>query len=421
MGKLDLHGVKEDTLRFSFPEVHPLAFLDVALQRTLRIPDDGKNYPFPPGLGNFPVRRVDDFADRVPKEWVEHGGLIMPMYQSEAMWVAFTSGYVANRQQSYPFAVKISTGKVSALTGKKWKAGLRPKDYCVAPSPQKWIDGFMKDEGVISQFVAAPLGAGYSVEEQVTDKAEHGGLQIQVFPMKWAAFKKRFQKIKVQQQRMRSRGGPPIGSKGGGVNYSSPGIYTMDHAPTKGGMHTNSTKGAPRSRGIEETTCSTSFSSSSPFMESSLRSLNAMEQEFAPMNMVQDMSLAAGGSMVQEIYADPFDINDWDTSAPVRCFLHLANSMVWETLTGQLPPYPPHTAATYAARGLPWYDYYVEDSPSLGAAKRLDGVKTVAELDAEKAGAPVLPENTSAMIAKHQVKKIPRTASPRSGADWWGK
>jgi hypothetical protein len=32
------------------------------------------------------------------------------------------------------------------------------------------------------KFVAMPLGQGYTVEEQITGKAEHGGLQIDVFP-----------------------------------------------------------------------------------------------------------------------------------------------------------------------------------------------------------------------------------------------
>jgi len=40
----------------------------VSFQRTLRIPDDGKDYPLPPGLGRFPVHQVDDF-DGVPDQW----------------------------------------------------------------------------------------------------------------------------------------------------------------------------------------------------------------------------------------------------------------------------------------------------------------------------------------------------------------
>ena len=39
----------------------------VSFERTLRIPDDGRDYPLPPSVGQFPVRRVADYADRVPR------------------------------------------------------------------------------------------------------------------------------------------------------------------------------------------------------------------------------------------------------------------------------------------------------------------------------------------------------------------
>ena len=58
--------LKNDTLKFSFPEVHPEARLEIDFQRTLRIPDDGDTYPLPPGLGRFPLRHVDDHAANVP-------------------------------------------------------------------------------------------------------------------------------------------------------------------------------------------------------------------------------------------------------------------------------------------------------------------------------------------------------------------
>ena len=53
-------------------------------QRTLRIPDDGKTYPLPPGLGKFPVCRVEDYRDTVPASWLKHGGVFIPMYQRKA-------------------------------------------------------------------------------------------------------------------------------------------------------------------------------------------------------------------------------------------------------------------------------------------------------------------------------------------------
>ena len=40
--------LRRDSLIFSFPEVHPNAHLTIEFQRTLRIPDDGKDYTFPP-------------------------------------------------------------------------------------------------------------------------------------------------------------------------------------------------------------------------------------------------------------------------------------------------------------------------------------------------------------------------------------
>lgn len=43
---------------------------------------------------------------------------------------------------------------------------------------------------MVRQFVAMPLGEGYSAEEQLTGAAEHGGLQLVVHPMKSAVYEK---------------------------------------------------------------------------------------------------------------------------------------------------------------------------------------------------------------------------------------
>jgi hypothetical protein len=93
----------------------------------------------------------------------------------------------------YPCAIKVATGKIDAVTGKDWSNGLHrgPQDYMVAPG-QPWLDGYCVEKGVIRQFVAMPLGAGYTAEEQVTGKAEYGGLQVIVYPMKREVFEQRF-------------------------------------------------------------------------------------------------------------------------------------------------------------------------------------------------------------------------------------
>jgi hypothetical protein len=100
------------------------------------------------------------------------------MYQSEALWINFSAS-------QYPFAVKVAAGKVNAVTGDPWSNGLHggPQDYMVVPQ-QPWLDGYCVEKGFIRQFVAMPLGSGYSAEEQITGEAEHGGLQIVVYPLK---------------------------------------------------------------------------------------------------------------------------------------------------------------------------------------------------------------------------------------------
>lgn len=177
--------LRRDTLVFSFPEVHEDAVLRISFQRTLRIPDDGRSYPLPPGLGKFPVRHVDDFYHRIPESWRRRGGVMLPMYQSEAMWLRFSA------PNDYPFAVKVAAGKINAVTGESWTDGIHrdPQDYMVAPE-QPWLDGFAVEKGVIRQFVAMPLGAGYSAEEQLTGKAKHGGIQIVAYPMKREAYER---------------------------------------------------------------------------------------------------------------------------------------------------------------------------------------------------------------------------------------
>ena len=70
-------------------------------------------------------------------------------------------------------AVKVAAGKVNAVTGEPWSDGLteRPQDYLVVPD-QPWLDGFCVEKGLVRQFVATPLGEGYTAEEQLTGRGK---------------------------------------------------------------------------------------------------------------------------------------------------------------------------------------------------------------------------------------------------------
>lgn len=157
--------------------------LEVNFQRTLRIPDDGKTYPLPPGLGCFPISRVEDYSERVPKNWLEHGGVFIPMYQREALWMSF------HGREWRPNAVKVAVGMINAVSGKPWDQTLNPdeEDYLVCP-PQPWLDGINAGDGFIRQFVAMPLGMGYTVEGQVTGEERLGGIQIIAYEAKAGKF-----------------------------------------------------------------------------------------------------------------------------------------------------------------------------------------------------------------------------------------
>jgi len=326
----------DDSLVFSFPEVHPSATVSIDFQRTLRIPDDDKHYPLPPGLGCFPLRHVDDFAARVPSAWIEHGGVMLPMYQSEAMWINFHAAYDAERYTAYPFAIKIATGKINVVSGRAWSAGLhrRPQqDYVVVPD-QPWLDGYGVAKGVIRQFVAMPLGAGYTAEEQISGKAEHGGLQIMAIPMQRAVFEKRFPK-------------------------------------------------QPRSNRL--------FARSYVLCEAD-----------------RGMGFAPGGRMKQEIYRDKYALSDWDLEHSSRCFVHIANSMLWRQITGSHPPTTPPTAEEYTRARLPWFLWYDDQNTAIDGSEVLAGMKSVATLGKEKAETP-LPENQS--VAPEHIVALRRGLS----------
>jgi hypothetical protein len=140
----------------------------------LRIPDDGKTYPLPPGLGHFPVRVIDRADTRVPQHMRERGGFLIPMYQREALWIYF---------YGETSAVQVAVGGVNAVTGRPWRERLsaRPQNYVVAPS-QPWLDGINAGKGYIRQFVAMPLGKGYTVEEQVTARPSSAGCSFVLCP-----------------------------------------------------------------------------------------------------------------------------------------------------------------------------------------------------------------------------------------------
>jgi hypothetical protein len=155
----------------------------VACQRTLRIPEDGSDYPLPAGLGRLPVDAVEDLGRAAPASWRGAASFFIPLYQREALWLAFEGAAWK------PNAVQVGLGAINALTGGLLNSDLstNPQNYIVCPD-QPWLDGVNAGEGFVRQFVALPLGSGATVEGQLTGAETLGGIQIRVYEPKPGRF-----------------------------------------------------------------------------------------------------------------------------------------------------------------------------------------------------------------------------------------
>jgi ubiquitin len=124
------------------------------------------------------------------------GGLFLPMYQREAMWMSFNS--------TWPYLIKIYAGGVNVISGECAEETVATKlrrrdatsdtgnrlgnlaklqDYIIVPE-QDWLDGIATSNGTVKQFVAMPTGTGHSVEAQITGQEVTAGLQFEVTPLK---------------------------------------------------------------------------------------------------------------------------------------------------------------------------------------------------------------------------------------------
>jgi hypothetical protein len=102
------------------------------------------------------------------------------MFQREALSLDFGSTYGMSEER---FAIRVYAGSINAISGKAAQRQLSEgeQDYIVVPK-QRRLDGFHAGKGRVKQFVAMPLGFGYSVERQVTGTEFIGGIQLEIIP-----------------------------------------------------------------------------------------------------------------------------------------------------------------------------------------------------------------------------------------------
>ena len=152
-------GLDNNELVFRFPEVHPDALMKISFRRMVRVPENSKTYNIPRPFDKFPLLHVDDFKDSLNPDWLDHGGVMLPMFQGEAIRISACSRYIADERSGYPFALKVGCGKINAVTGEDFDKDLEcgfNQNY-VSVSEDQDIDGYYGKDGFVRQFTAVPL------------------------------------------------------------------------------------------------------------------------------------------------------------------------------------------------------------------------------------------------------------------------
>lgn len=193
--------------------------LHISFRRTERVPKGEKVYSPPEGLGTFPLFSTYDYRDKLPTNVASHGGLFFPMFDSEAMYIAFES------LNNAKFAIRPFFGGINGISGNSLFDELRKndtqspdsrmlsgkQDYIVTPE-QKRLDGVAIAPGIMRQFVAtkptseSKRGSRHrateelkdfedpyetlrilkvdsgSIESQITGRDSLGGVQLQIIP-----------------------------------------------------------------------------------------------------------------------------------------------------------------------------------------------------------------------------------------------
>ena len=308
------------------------------------------------------------------------------------MWINFTS--------QLPFAVKIYVGGINAVSGepaceteatvkRRLKQIVEDKsiqDYVVTPK-QLWLDGIASADGTVRQFVAMPLGKGYSVEAQVTGKEVMGGLQIEVTPSKIDP------KLVLFTEKFTEK--PPgtihyeIGVKtltGKTITLNVSSLHTVwevkNMVQDKEGIPPDQQRLiSPRGEQMEEGGTLGHYKvgpNNNVHLVLCLRGGGTPEGA--------DMGIAPGGLISQSIIKDTHNPNIWEPKCGTIFNVQILNSARFHELTGKTPPSTPVTAEAYARYGYPYFKIF--DEKVSGVKGDFAGVKSVNEKDLE--GVPTM-------------------------------
>ena len=303
------------------------------------------------------------------------------------MWISFKS--------TEPFAIKIYLGGVNAVSGEPARETETTmmrriqlmqqqkciQDYVVTPE-QHWLDGIASTNGCVRQFVAMPIGTGYSVEAQVAGEESVGGIQIEVTP----SILPFHVRDHIKFTRNRTADSPKFSINvelltGQTIFVNGlTSLDTVDHLKSRlqdiSGVPPDQQRLILLGKQLEDGRSLGSYEiqdSKTLYMVLRLRGGG-----WLPVN---EMGVAAGGAIRQTVLRDQHHPRIWDSTHGTIFNVQIIDAEVFRNVTGLPPPPSPITAETYAEHGYPYFKIW-DEKPS-GVKGNFTGVKSVNEMDTE--------------------------------------
>lgn len=381
---------------------------EIKFNRTLRVPDDNKQYQLPPSLGVF---ELDNLGTDI----------FLPMYQREAMWMNFSA--------PTKVAVKIGLGSVNAISGEPWEDGVlkkEPQNYIVCPD-QPWLDGVkIKDfqgQNLVRQFVAAPLSSESLLEAQINKEKIEGGLKFEVFQLydkNYQAYSPKFKKL-VDINKTPIELGLKLKDKVvflKKLNRNVSNLITLENfgildedilniniTQSMGTVLVKLLTGQQCVCKIDKNTTTLDLKNQVnqflkiPVVQQKLIYAGKLLQDSnslfhcgiknnstiylthylwgggGPNNNANNnermMGIAAGGLILQKIYNDFEDFNNWNQKNYQKCSIYIVNNQQYKSKM----PATSITTSTYKSLGYPWFEIYDEHKDDI--ASGFSNVKSI--------------------------------------------